>query len=164
MTVLVLGGTGMLAPAVRRLLADGTTVVSASRRPERLEAHPFLTGIRADWSNAEGLAGEVAPHGSFDSAVLWVHLEHRPTVYRAVSPLLADDAVVVEVSGSGGRVPEARELATTLLAGRARTLRRVLLGSMPHGFGRRWLTDEKISAGALAALHGGPAEQVVGEL
>lgn len=51
MTVLAVGGTDMLAPAVLHLLASGVAVVSVSRRPERLQWHPGLIEVAGGWAD-----------------------------------------------------------------------------------------------------------------
>lgn len=160
MTALVLGGTGMLSGAVRHLLGSGQPVVSVARRTGALPPHPRLVEVAADWAQPARLAAAVraVEDRRFDTALLWVHTEYRPSVYAALAPLLSKRARVVEVNGSAGRGPAADRLARELLGTPDRQLHRVLLGSRPDGAGgRRWLTHAEISRAALAALGHGPA-------
>jgi hypothetical protein len=169
-TLLAVGATGMLAPAVRRLLDEGTPVVSVARRTDRLAPHPLLTQVAADWAAPESLVGAVrrAHPGPFGQALLWVHSGHQQVVYAAVGRLLAPGAAVVTVHGSRGASTDgpdpAAQAAEATIRGSGRSLRRVILGWVPDGSATRWLTHDEISAGAVRALQDGPTTQVVGQL
>jgi hypothetical protein len=149
MRALVLGGTGMLAGAAAALLDDGWHVVLPSRRqPATSGAH----WVKADWTNPSALADAVgdALGGPADLLVAWVHREVRTGVLRAVAPLLAPGAPVVEVHGSAsanplGGCPDA------VLAGHP--TQQVVLGYVQHAGRTRWLTHQEISAGVLDAVH-----------
>ncbi len=155
---LVLGGTGMLAGAASSLLDDGWHVVLPSRRRPSVPAtngngRPNVaTWVKADWTDPAELAraAETALGGPADLLVAWVHREVRTAVLRAVAPLLAPGAPVVEVHGSAsanplGGCPE------PVLADHP--TQQVVLGYVRHAGRTRWLTHDEISAGVLDAVN-----------
>lgn len=150
---LVLGGTGMLSGAVEGLTTHGKNLVVPSRR-EYASPDSRVRWVRAEWKEAGQLAEAVAPWAPFDLLVAWVHTPHREPVLRAVDPLLARGAPVVEIWGSAARDPLATLGAPVL----ARPTHQVVLGYRQERGTARWLADREISAGvldaALAALSG----------
>lgn len=102
--VLVVGGTGMLRPAVHDLLADGAQVLVVARRPKRAAtgtlADDRLTSVVADWTDPAGWreAVRAAVDGApIHEALLWVHPPHDRYVHRGLDELL---------SATGGRCHE----------------------------------------------------------
>ncbi|MFD9738875.1 hypothetical protein [Umezawaea sp. NPDC059074] len=166
---LVLGGTGMLAGCASALLADGWRVVLPSRRPRfgmaaraalapsghrttTTAAEPRPREIAADWARPTELADRVraAVDGPVDLLVAWVHSTYRDPVLRAVAPLLAPQAPVVEVHDSGA-VHRVHGLPEPVLDGHP--TQQVVLGHLKHGAGTRWLSHRETSDGVLAAVH-----------
>jgi NAD(P)-dependent dehydrogenase (short-subunit alcohol dehydrogenase family) len=166
---LVLGGTGMLAGCAAALLADGWKVVLPSRRPRfGLAARAALapqghrpTGvgdaprareIAADWARPDELADRVRAtiDGPVELLVAWVHSTYRDPVLRAVAPLLAPHAPVVEVHDSGA-VHRVHGLLEPVIDGHP--TQQVVLGHVRHGAGTRWLSHKETSDGVLAAVH-----------
>jgi hypothetical protein len=154
---LVLGGTGMLAGVAAALLDDGWFVVIPSRRRP---AEPVTNGngrgggaqwVKADWTVPATLADAAreALGGPADLLVAWVHREVRTGVLRAVSPLLADGAPVIEVHGSASANPVGG--CPDPILGEHPT-QQVVLGYVRHAGRTRWLTHEEISAGVLDAV------------
>jgi hypothetical protein len=146
---LVLGGTGMLAGAAAALLDDDWHVVLPSRR------RPAASGarwVKADWTNPTALASAAADvlDGPADLLVAWVHREVRTAVLRAVGPLLAAGAPVVEVHGSASANPLGG-CPDPVLDGHP--TQQVVLGYVRHAGRTRWLTHQEISAGVLDAVH-----------
>ncbi|MGB3440572.1 MAG: hypothetical protein WBA97_17640 [Actinophytocola sp.] len=151
---LVLGGTGMLSGVSDALLDDGWDVVLPSRRRP---VAPITNGraarwVKADWTEPATLASAAAEalDGPADLLVAWVHRGVRVSVLRAVAPLLADGAPVVEVHGSAsahplGGCPDA------VLPGHP--TQQVVLGYVRHAGRTRWLTHHEVSAGVLDAVH-----------
>src|SRR5688500_13102610 len=101
---LVLGGTGMLSGVANSLLDDGWHVVLPSRRRPATNAARW---VKADWTEPSALAATAAEafDGPVDLLVAWIHRGVRVSVLRAVAPLLADGAPVVEVHGSASAHP-----------------------------------------------------------
>jgi NAD(P)-dependent dehydrogenase (short-subunit alcohol dehydrogenase family) len=171
---LVIGGTGMLAACTSALVADGWHVVLPSRRYAPIPTTARLADgggralwVAADWSDPGGLAERAkrALGGPVELLVAWVHREHRGDVLRAVAPLLAMGAPVVEVHGSA---------AAVLVGGYPEPVlgdhptQQVVLGFVPVGRSSRRLSHEEISAGVLAAVERAladkpPAVHQVGE-
>ncbi len=144
---LVLGGTGMLAGAVATLVDGGWHVVLPSRRRTDTEAR----WIRATWAEPEALADDAAQAlgGPADLLVAWVHREVRATVLRAVAPLLAPAAPVVEVHGSASANPVGGCPGPILTE---HPTQQVVLGYVRHAGRTRWLTHQEISAGVLDGI------------
>lgn len=143
---LVVGGTGMLAGAAADLAARGWTLLVPGRRPRRVAG----TWFRADWSDPDGFAAQVALHAEvpLDLLVAWVHEPHRKALLHALGPLLRSPAPVVEIWASATADP-LRSLPAAVLADHP--THRVVLGYRDLGDRRRWLTDGEISAGVVAA-------------
>lgn len=152
---LVLGGTGMLAGVATALLDDGWYVVLPSRRRPGM---PATNGdgrgahwVKADWTMPDALADAArdALRGPADLLVAWVHREVRASVLRAVLPLLAPDAPVVEVHGSASANPVGG-CPDPILADHP--TQQVVLGYVRHAGRTRWLTHQEISTGVLDAV------------
>ena len=173
---LVLGGTGMLAGCAETLIADGWHVVLPSRRHAPIAAvdsdgngngHRKAVWVQASWAEPAALTERAARAlgGPADLLVAWVHRTERMEVLRAVAPLLAPRAPVVEVHGSGSANPVGG-CPDPVLADHP--TQQVVLGFVRHAGRTRWLTHQEISAGVLdgvrRALAGKPsAVHQVGE-
>jgi hypothetical protein len=146
---LVLGGTGMLAGCVEALTDEGWHVVSPSRH--KPSAPGDATWVQANWSEPDTLAERthIALGGSADLLVAWVHSSFRVPVLRAVSPLLAEDAPVVEVHGSSSANP-IRGCPEPVLS--QHPTQQVVLGFLRNAGRTRWLTHNETADGVLAAV------------
>lgn len=151
---LVLGGTGMLSGVADALLDDGWHVVLPSRRRSSSPIAPAHAArwVKADWSEPAALAATAAEalDGPADLLVAWVHREVRVSVLRAVAPLLADGAPVVEVHGSASANPLGGCPEPVLST---HPTQQVVLGYVRHAGRTRWPTHEEVSAGVLDAVH-----------
>lgn len=171
--VLVVGGTGILAPAVLALAERGDAVGVLARGRERLDAVVASArerggrahAIRADLEDPEGLgralAGARAEHGPFDFAL--AYLPTAPdTAARALAA--AVDGVVVHVLTTEWAAPGTRaaDRAARAAPGGAGA-KVVVLGWAGSGGTPRWHTSEEVSAAVLAGLEA-PGETVVGRL
>ncbi len=152
---LVLGGTGMLAGVAATLLDDGWHVVLPSRRrPTLPDTNGNARGahwVKADWTIPTALAeaAREALGGPAALLVAWVHREVRTGVLRAVAPLLAPGAPVVEVHGSASANPLGGCPDPVLPD---HPTQQVVLGYVRHAGRTRWLTHDEISAGVLDAV------------
>lgn len=170
-TALVLGGTGMLKGCADELLAQGWQVVLPSRRPDRVlgsaakaalrgrdhvphvsRAEGARVAVAADWARPAELVERVREvvERPADLLVAWVHASYRDAVLRAVAPLLAPHAPVVEVHDSGA-VRAVEGVPDPALDGHP--TQQVVLGFARHGSSTRWLSHEEASVGVLEAVH-----------
>lgn len=167
--VLVVGGTGMLRPAVYRLLTEGMRVIVVARRPERIvpdTSAERLVRIAADWSQPEDLAaavGESTAGRLLPAALLWVHTPYDQALHQALDPLLSPTATVVQLWGSAGEDPR-RSRPNPAEYRPPRSYRSLILGFADGLSTTRWLTDQEISEGALRALQDPAEQQVVGRV
>src|SRR5699024_6492623 len=116
-TVLIIGGSGMLLPAVRTLLERGATVMVVARRPDRAAPPASTAGefipVQGQWSEPGVLVDRVlasARHRNISlplihGAIVWVHSPHRRAVLDELDRLLAPDATVLQLWGSATRDP-----------------------------------------------------------
>lgn len=169
-TALVIGGTGMLRPAVHQLLDRGTRVILVSRRPSRAtpreEGPGVLVPVAAEWQKPEALADSVlaATDGRpVTHVILWVHSPYRSAVISQLYRIVGPRAVVVQVWASARQDPrEVRGAEAGTLPGGA--IRDVLLGYAREAGASRWLSHAEISAGVLGALDRTESVQVVGQI
>lgn len=166
----------MLAGVARALVLEGWYVVLPSRRYSPIAAPKTKLGVaalrairrpghtrqgdreqgraiwvEANWDSPRELATKAAAEltGPADLLVAWVHAQYRPSVMRAVEPLLAEDAPVVEVSTTAQfGVPDQQE--PSLATHRTQV---VLLGLMSEMDSGRALTQAEITDGVLAAVN-----------
>lgn len=154
---LVVGGTGMLAEATRWLAARSGVTIVVARRASRFGAgDPRFLPLDVDWNSGsfhEAVASALRTAPPLERALLWIH--DPGEILPGLLPLLGEARVVL-VLGSRRGVP-------TVPEGTQSRIVSVRLGSKPTADGRRWLTHEEISAGAIAALRDGRS-RVVGEL
>ncbi len=144
----VVGGTGMLAPAARELAARGHTLTSVARR--HADLGPGVTSMELDYGDTEtlreALARATASRGPIELAVGWIHTD-APEAPGAIAEALAPGARFVQVFGT--RVWPLERVPVHVVR------RQVLLGSVDG----RWLTHEEISAGVLSRSTRPPASQ-----
>ncbi|GAA3869860.1 hypothetical protein GCM10022243_39130 [Saccharothrix violaceirubra] len=168
-TALVLGGTGMLKGCVDDLVDQGWYVVLPCRRPQPGLGQAARTALRrrghvphrarsggqrsveADWGQPAELAERVADAlgGHADLLVAWVHAAYRDEVLRAVGPLLAPRAPVVEVHDSPA-ISAVRGMPDPVLPDHP--TQQVVLGHIRDGGRLRWLTHHETSVGVSEAV------------
>lgn len=169
MTILFLGGSGMLLPAVEKLCSLGQQVAVVSRHASSPEVSGGAVGeiipIDADWSKPElyceavikRLEGQV-----ITGMVVWVHRPYRGQIVPVLAKLLTRGGRVVRLWGSSSgdprcnasKAPKFPELDVCEL----------YLGAWEIGRERFWLTHDQISDAAVKALYGSMSELVVGTL
>jgi hypothetical protein len=175
--LLAVGATGMLAGAVETLAARSRTVTLVARGSRRLEA--LSARIRAagaapralalDYREVEpllaALRGEFESVGPVDRALLWIHGDapRTPPALVALLEETSPGARVLLVLGSASADPSA-DLDARLagLGARRIELRALVLGFAVEGGRSRWLSDDEISAAAVAALDGEERIRIAG--
>lgn len=170
--VLVIGGTGMLAAAVRNLAGRGLPVFVVARHPWQPAGGAPVVFVRGDWARPDDLAADLerarvqAGHGPFGSAIQWIHSPYRERVQRAVADQLAPDATVVVLHGSAAADPHTTHpLGAPNWHAPPRRHRDLVLGFADTPDGRtRWLSDAEIAGAALRALDDPAPKQVAGRV
>jgi hypothetical protein len=160
--ILVVGGTGMLAGLCRALAEDGGRLSLLSRRASA------MGGFDCDYydpvSFQAALEAAEARNGPIELAVGWFH-----NIRLEACRLLAERVRgrLFQVLGSAMADPGhpwRLDLAKAVAAGLpACDLRQVVLGFKVEDRGARWLTNDEISDGVLAAIRGDFAYSVIGQ-
>jgi hypothetical protein len=150
----------VVARGVRRLAALAAEIRAAGAEPRTIAQDYRDTGALV-----ARLEEALAATGAVDRALLWIH-GSAPAAPAAVVALLertSPGARVVWLFGSAAADPSADvETRLASLGARAIDLRGAILGFAVGSGGSRWLTDEEICAGALAALERDARLRVVG--
>ncbi|MEJ8302351.1 short-chain dehydrogenase [Saccharibacillus sacchari] len=161
---LLIGATGMLAEAARRLNADGWNLVLIARGREKLDrlvascANPELCRAAAlDYTQESELrcaireASQARPGISL--VLAWIHSTAPNAPGIVMNEVAGADGLnpfrYVHVIGSGGD-PEPIRIAANRYPGCS--YRQVRLGFKVEPGGSRWLNDSEISQGALKAI------------
>ena len=146
----------MLARLVADLAERDDSLTVVARTPRRLP--PGVVQLALDYRSTEdlrrGLTEAIRERGPIELAVCWIHTD-APDAPRVVAEHVVPGGRLVQVFGT-----RVWPLAV-LPAGLAYT--QVLLGGMRSASGVRWLTDEEISKGVLAAVDAGVPHYQVGE-
>ena len=171
----IIGGTGMLSAASVQLSGQSRRLTSVARTREslaRLDAalpkgHGVHHMLSLDWSVSEAFLQGIAKHIEAteppDLVVAWVHNEQLGI--RIASALRSNVQffhVIGSATASPGNLAARVQREANVPSNVA--YHQVVLGSVLQGGHARWLTNEEISNGVLAAIHERQARFVVGKL
>lgn len=168
---LVVGGTGMLAGAVRSLVQRGWRVSVLARRASAFAMRePGVVGLDCNYNDTDALVATLNRardgEGSIDLAVGWFHTLGPAPMLATRTGCLGTPGRFFHVLGSAmddPEHPERLERAARAADGAAFCLyRQVILGFEPSRDGARWLTNEEISAGVLKAIDDDAAVSTIG--
>jgi NAD(P)-dependent dehydrogenase (short-subunit alcohol dehydrogenase family) len=169
---LVVGGTGMLAPAVRALRSRGWRVSVLARRASAfVRREPGLMGLDCNYNDAEAFASTLDRardgEGPIMLAVGWFHAPGPPSVLAPRMGVPGAPGRLFHVLGSAAAdpaQPEALARAAKTAEGAPWCLyRQVVLGFVAGETGSRWLTNDEISTGVLKAVDEDAPLSIVGE-
>lgn len=169
---LVVGGTGMLAPAVHSLVKDGFHVTVIGRNANRMNnlmyqsAHPEqITPLLVDYANEvelkERIEKMVEKNGPFTMIVAWIHSYAERALDIIIRSNVAKDWTLLHVLGSSADAQSIRQSMVLPMNG---TYCQVQLGFVQTNHGTRWLTNEEIAKGVIEAIHHQKSFQQVGLL
>jgi len=167
---LLIGTTGMLAEAAGEMAADAGKSVLAARHASafrfgNLRLDASLRKIDADYARPSRFLGLIRPEALFDMALTWIRPQAEE-LRNALARMMAKDALLVEVMGSGASRPGG------FADKRAKAMRlfphiryaQVILGFVIEDGKSRWLTHEEISAAAIKAIRSGAPRTIAGRL
>jgi hypothetical protein len=161
----------MLAGATRFVWTRSRHTIIVARRARAAAAAlgiPSASACDVDWGAETAFAAAlswvtVTPP---QLALIWVHDTGYGSLLWLLRQLMLGSVLVVHVLGSSHGDPRAEDHEIKSIVSRAPRMRyvTVVLGSkaLTSG-GRRWLTDDEISAGAIEAIETG-RDVVVGEI
>ncbi len=173
---LVVGGTGMLAGAVRGLVQDGwrISVLARAAAPFASELGAPGRGFDCDYHDIAAfdaaLRAAEAANGPIDLAVAWFRTLKIEAPRRLAEAVGGADARgdYIQVLGSGvadPARPDRLATAASVCNGLPNCrLSQVILGFQIDGGRSRWLTNDEISAGVLQAIRAGEARRVIGRI
>ncbi|KAK9328046.1 hypothetical protein V1520DRAFT_13834 [Lipomyces starkeyi] len=155
-TSLTIGGTGMLASATHWLAARSERTIVVARQASRFTRGDVrLVPVNADWTRpsfAPLIAEAIRKVGPIRQVLLWLH--DPEALIPLLLPLIGTGRVVLVLGSSQSEPVTPPDIAPFTT---------VRLGSTKTASGRRWLTDNEISEGAIAALQDGHS-RIVGDL
>jgi NAD(P)-dependent dehydrogenase (short-subunit alcohol dehydrogenase family) len=176
---LVVGGTGMLCDAAVELARSTEFLTSIARTEASLRAldariskercrHAWIALDYRDTAMLRtAVRDAVARHGPIEVLLAWVHEEQAPNAVLALAEEAlrdANDLHLFHVLGNAAADPS-RSLAERRRPFEALPglrYHQIILGFVQLADGSRWLTNDEISAGVIAAIRRGAAESVVG--
>lgn len=161
----IVGGSGMLAGFSRSLCDCSDRVSVMARNQKRLRAvSGSIDCIACDYNDGVALAeilGQLEPP---DLVVAWIH-GRAQKARRALADCVRAEGRFVQVLGSAHGDPAHPERLTEMAAaadGLPIDYQAVVLGFMLEGAKSRWLTNDEISAGVLAAVRSAAPLAIVG--
>ena len=158
----------MLAGLCRKLSQNGwlvTVVGRDARKLARATANdPRLVPLSVDYEDSSAftaaLEAAVKTRGPITLAVCWIR-SWAPQALLATAGSVAPDGRLFHVLGSQAGNDSADAIAK--LSGRDQLrYRQIQLGAVDDGGGRRWLTNDEISAGVYAAIAADQPYHLVG--
>lgn len=175
---LVVGGTGMLSAVSLWLASEGYSVSVVARRQAGLDALTraaqahgnAVNSVPVDYEDdvrfLRALGEAVAECGPIALAVCWIHSTAPDAVWTVAQVVSSDSHSprLIHVRGSAvadpSRPDEALEARMAAYPGLSYEV--VVLGFVVEAGRSRWLTDEEIAAGVIAAIQKPARRTVVG--
>jgi hypothetical protein len=168
---LVVGGTGMLAGAVRGLIDRGWRVSVLARRASVFALRePRVVGLDCNYNDADAFAATINRardgEGPIGLAIGWFHTPGPSSILAPRMGAPNAPGRLFHVLGSAAADPSRPDILTRA----ARTAegapwcayRQVVLGFAVEADGSRWLINEEISAGVLQAIDADAVLSTVG--
>jgi NADPH:quinone reductase-like Zn-dependent oxidoreductase len=164
-SVLIVGGSGMLAGLARALCEHADRVSILARSEKRIRAvSDAVEPIVCDYNDGVALSEALSQIETPDLVVAWVH-GRAPQARRAFAECLVAEGRFVQVVGSAHADPAHPErLAEMARAVDALPIdyQAVVLGFVVEQGSSRWLSNDEISAGVLAAIESEQPLSIVG--
>lgn len=174
--ILVVGGTGMLQAASVALAQRCDALTSVARTARSLDALHQQLGdagcahhrLPLDWQQEPALLQALGKHlrqvGAPTLALVWVHDDALALKIIALIATFHVSCDFFHVRGSSAASPEqgADALAAQAAAWPELRYHAIILGFHLGPHGSRWLRDEEIAAGALAAIEQPAPRRIVG--
>ncbi|MEX0840245.1 MAG: hypothetical protein WD034_11995 [Parvibaculum sp.] len=175
MKTLLVGTTGMLKNAAMHGVARAEQAVLVSRNADgfsfgadMLDAK--LMRIAQNYEDEPAFLAALEPHAPFDTALTWIH-PRAELLRAALDALIAPGGLLVEVMGSRSILtgtdgtPSIATLRAEALACQPDIVyAQVILGFVREGNASRWLTNEEISAAAIAQMEMPLPRRIAGTL
>ncbi|POB00190.1 hypothetical protein C2134_02675 [Chromobacterium sinusclupearum] len=159
-TVLVVGGTGMLAKATRYLADHASQLILVSRDSLATAKRLGLSSancVSADWTTVPAFLAATKPtidRFPPDLIILWMHESGLGARLGLLDMVRGSNCRIVDIHGSGsGKVLDrvAQRRLEVVQAGCRYTA--VVLGAVQeHDRSSRWLTHDEISLGVIQAI------------
>jgi hypothetical protein len=163
MRVIIIGGTGMLSSATREISHQANDLVLIARQPNELASEINARAIQLNWKNKDAVESAISKlisEPKVDILLIWIH-EDGLWCLPLFENLLVENGRSIRVHGSTAGDPT-EGVKTDPLPPRDDIIRQnVVLGWVEETNGRRWLTDNEISEGALAAFNNPERSSIV---
>jgi len=167
---LLIGMTGMLAPAAREIVGESQHASVCARGANTFTfGEKFLDDkmvrLGLDYDDEVHFLDTLRIRGPVDLAVTWIHPQ-AVSLRDGVADCVIPGGKIVEIMGSASGQPDgfADERLKAMESQFGKTYRQVILGFMVEGDTSRWLTHEEICAGVLRAYRGFENRTIVGTL
>jgi NAD(P)-dependent dehydrogenase (short-subunit alcohol dehydrogenase family) len=164
-SVLIVGGSGMLAGLARALCEHADRVSILARNEKRMRAvSDAVEPIVCDYNDGVALAEALSLIDAPDLVVAWIH-GRAPQARRAFAECLVAEGRFVQVLGSAHADPAHPErLAEMAKAADALPIdyQSIVLGFVVEKGASRWLSNEEISFGVLSAIESEQPVSIVG--
>lgn len=160
--ILVVGGTGMLSGLCKALAEDGGRLSLLSRRASALGG--FDCDYHDEAAFAAALKAAVDRSGPIELAVAWFHTLKIPAPRRLAEQVRGRMFQVLGSAAADPDHPRRLETARKVAEGLPDcAVRQVVLGFKIEDGRSRWLTNEEISTGVLAAIRADLTYSIIGQ-
>ncbi|MBV1933510.1 MAG: hypothetical protein KUG59_02390 [Parvibaculaceae bacterium] len=170
---LMIGATGMLAPALIHALPRSTHMLSLARHaaqfsPPAPACKDIYHGYDVDYESIQQVEQLLSTHGSFDTALTWIRPKALP-LRDLVAQHIKEAGHLVEVMGSAASRPGALadQRRTAMEAFPKVRYSQIILGFVPQSAtipNSRWLTHAEISTAACRILDVPAPRTIVGDV
>ncbi len=173
MHALVVGGTGMLMPVVEQLIDDGYRVSVIASRPSSLQALGTYLQSKASELNAlavdyhddeklqEVLLEAIRRHGPITLTVAWIH-SSAADAPLAIAELVTGDFFHVRSAGASQLDFQDPFDVISIKALADIDYHQITLGFVLENTAARWLTNQEIAQGVIAAIKEAKAYWTIG--
>jgi hypothetical protein len=167
---LLIGMTGMLAPAAREIVGESQHASVCSRSASNFSfGEKFLDDkmmrLGLDYDDEAHFLDTLRIRGPVDLAVTWIHAKAE-NLRNGIADCVIPGGKIVEIMGSASGRPDgfADERLKAMESQFGKTYRQVILGFMLEGDASRWLTHEEICGGVMRAYRGFETRTIIGTL